>query len=304
MTRVVTKSQEIQMIRSMTGYGRAEGSYKDCTFVVELRSVNHRYCDVVVRLPRFLVSLEDTFKKRVQGRFSRGRFELNVTIQRPNDAKRRHRLDLETAESYSLLLTQLKQRLHLSGEIDIALLSQFRDIITVAEPDETTALLEKRLDKTLGRAIVALEKMRKNEGKALAADLVEQLESILGRLSLVKTKEKGAVAYYHKRLQTRVSELARGVKVDPLRLAQEVAIFAERSDISEERTRLNAHVGQFRRMLRKEEAVGRALEFLLQEMNREVNTLSSKSNDLSISMQVVAMKSVLEKMREQVQNIE
>lgn len=292
------------MIQSMTGFGRAETAVNGGSLLVELRSVNHRYCDAVVRLPRFLNTLEAVCKKKIQSHFARGRFELSVSVQRPKGSQRRYTLDLDTAETYYRLLKRLKKSLHLSGEIDIALLSQFRELISVSEPEEPIGLLEKALHKTLGRAIFALEKMRKHEGKSLAVDVVKQLLSFSKRLVIVKSREKKTLASYHKRLRERVSDLSKGLKMDSVRLAQEVAIFAERSDISEERTRLDAHVKQFRSMIRQREAVGRPLDFLLQEMHREVNTLSSKSNDLQISMQVVAMKSELEKIREQVQNIE
>ncbi len=292
------------MINSMTGYGRAEATFRETTLVVELRSVNHRYCDVVVRLPRQLTSLEEAFKKKVQSRFARGRIDFLVSVQKSKSAGGQYTLNLEAAQAYGQLLTQLKKKLKLSGEIDVALLSHFRDVISVSEAEEPIGLLKKRIDKVLAQAISALEKMRAHEGRDLAADLEKQLLSMSKRLALVKAREKEAVASYHSRLQKRVADLSQGLNIDPVRLAQEVAIFAERSDISEERTRLKAHVGQFRKMLRKGGATGRALEFLLQEMHREVNTLSSKSNDLSISMEVVAMKGELEKMREQVQNIE
>jgi len=292
------------MIRSMTGYGRAEGSFPEGSLGVELRSVNHRHCDVVVRLPRQLSSLEEDLKKKVQGRFSRGRFELLVTLQKSNKGAGRYTLNLEAAEAYGRILKQLKKKLNLSGEIDVALLSHFRDVISVSEPEEQIAPYQKKIDKILGQALSALEKMRVHEGKALAVDFEKQLQSLTARLVLVQSREKEAVASYHARLQKRVADLSQGLKVDPVRLAQEVAIFAERTDISEERTRLAAHIGQFRKMLRKGGAIGRSLDFLLQEMNREVNTLGSKSNDLPITMEVLAMKGELEKMREQVQNIE
>jgi len=288
----------------MTGYGSAGGSYGNGSLFVELRSVNHRYCDVFVKLPRKLGSLEDVCRKQVQARFARGRFELNVSIQRSKTRAKRYTLDIEGAETYVRLFKQLKKKLHLSGEIDIALLTKFPELIGVSESEEPVDLIENKLQKTLGRAISILEKMRRYEGRMLAADLTHQLQFLSKSLSWMKDRETKALASYHKRLGKRVADLLEGIKADPLRLAQEGAILAERSDISEERSRLKAHVEQFRATLRKEGAVGRRLDFLLQEMHREVNTLGSKSSDIGISMQVVEMKSALEKMREQVQNIE
>ncbi len=239
----------------------------------------------------------------MKGRFTRGRIEVSVVVSAPSDSESRLSLDLEAAESYVSLLTSLKNSLSLAGEIDIAMVSQAQGVITISEANEPLATLTKTLDKTLLRAMSALEKMRKHEGKALSVDLRTRLQSFLKRLSAIKAKEKEVLATYHKRLKMRVGDLSQGIELDPLRLAQEVAIFAERSDISEERTRLAAHVDQFKTILRKEGGIGRSLDFLVQELHRELNTISSKSSDQDISMQVVALNSELEKIREQVQNI-
>lgn len=292
------------MIRSMTGYGRSEGNYKGRPVAVELRSVNHRYCDVVIRLPKLLAPLEETFKKKVQARFSRGHIELSINFNGSGNAPKQFKLDLESAEAYHRILKKLKTSLHLSGEIDVALMSHFREIIMTSEPEEETAPLGRFVDRMVERSMRALEKMRGEEGRALGEDLAGHLDELDRMLGLIKQQEKKAVQAYHERLQKRVSELTQGIAVDPARLAQEVAILVDRSDISEETARLKTHLEQFRKMLQKDEAVGRALEFLLQEMNREVNTIGSKANDVNISLQVVAMKSGLEKIREQVQNIE
>jgi len=292
------------MIQSMTGYGSAQGTYKERALLLEMKSVNHRHCSVVVRLPRFLSPLEEALKKKVQERFSRGRIDLFIRLDGPSDPSRRIEINLEAAKDYHQALSTLKSTLNLSGEIDIALMSNFQNLFTVHQGEEEAASdLESTLLKTLTRAMLALEKMRKSEGKALAADLTTRLRTLSSHLSTLKTQEKELLKAYHLRLKTRVSELSEGLKIDPARLAQEVAILAERSDITEERTRLQAHITQFRKMLRGR-SVGRGLEFLLQEMQREVNTLSAKSSDLSISMQAVSMKSELEKIREQVLNIE
>ncbi|TAK03219.1 MAG: YicC family protein [Candidatus Manganitrophaceae bacterium] len=292
------------MIRSMTGYGRAEGSYKGRPLVVELRSVNHRYCDVVVRLPKLLAPFEETLRKKVQERFSRGHIELSVNLNGAANAPKQFKLDLESAEAYYRILKKLKTSLHLSGEIDLTLLSHFKEIITVTETVEEAAPLARFAERMLERAMRALEKMRSEEGRALGKDLAGHLDELDRMLDLIKQQEKKAVQAYQERLQRRVAELTQGIALDPARLAQEVAVLVDRSDISEETARLKTHLEQFRKILQKVEAVGRTLEFLLQEMNREVNTIGSKANDVTISMQVVAMKGALEKIREQVQNIE
>ncbi|MBI3805857.1 MAG: YicC family protein [Nitrospirae bacterium] len=292
------------MIRSMTGYGRAEGSYKGRSVVVELRSVNHRYCDVVIRLPKMLSSVEESLKKKVQSRFTRGHIELSISFNGGASAPKQFKLDEESAEAYFHILKKLKGALRLPGEIDLSLLTHFKEIITVAEPTEELAPLARFIDRILERSMRALEKMRAEEGKALGNDLIDHLGALDRMLGLIKQQEKKAIQAYHERLQKRVAELTQGIPVDATRLAQEVAILADRSDISEEIARLKTHLEQFQKMLQKEEAVGRTIEFLIQEMNREVNTIGSKASDVSISLQVVSMKSVMEKMREQVQNVE
>ncbi len=291
------------MIQSMTGFGQAEQCVKGCTLSVEIRSVNHRNFSIVTRFPRLLSALEEPVKKKLQARFDRGRIDLSVNLLLAPESQKKMTLNVESAASYYHILGELKKTFDLPGEIDLALMCQFRDLISVTETDAPEVSLEPLLNKALDQAILALEKMRKAEGKALLSDLLARLDDIAKQLAVVKGQEKEVILSRQSRLQTRISELTAGMTLDPLRLAQEIAIFAERSDISEERTRLKIHLDQFKKMLRKGGPIGRSLDFLLQEMFREVNTLSAKSGDSSIAMAVVAMKSDLEKMREQVQNI-
>jgi len=291
------------MIQSMTGYGRAEGSLKGHTLMVEIRAVNHRYSNIAVRLPHILRQCEESVKKKIQAQLERGRIDLSVTINESTDSSTQIKPNLEAATSYYEAIKKLKDSLHLTGEIDIALVSQCKEIITVSGSDEPTFDLKPLLNKTIGRAMHDLEKMRKEEGRTLSIDLNNRLKTLSKQLSVVKGQEKEVVLSRQRRLQKRVSELTSGLEIDPIRLAQEIDIIAECSDISEERTRLKAHFDQFKLMLRKRGPVGRSLDFLLQEMFREVNTLSAKSGDQTISMAVVAMKSEFEKMKEQVQNV-
>ncbi|MFY9269351.1 MAG: YicC/YloC family endoribonuclease [Candidatus Manganitrophaceae bacterium] len=292
------------MIRSMTGYGRAEGNDKGRPVVVELRSVNHRFCDVIVRLPKVLTPLEETLKKRVQDRFTRGHIDLSIDINVGSSAQKELKLNQEFAEAYYKILKELKTRLRLSGEIDIALLSQFKEILTTAEPEQVPQSLLRLIDRLLERSMEELEKMRKEEGVGLGKDLFGRLKGLGERLVRIQELEKEVIRRHHERLQKRILDLNQGMPVDPGRLAQEVAILVDRSDISEETARLRIHLDRFQEMVKKKEAVGRALEFMLQEMNREVNTIGSKANDVSISLEVVGMKTEMEKMREQVQNVE
>ncbi|MBI3609517.1 MAG: YicC family protein [Nitrospirae bacterium] len=292
------------MIESMTGYGRSEGSYRDMVIVAELRSTNHKYCDVAIRLPKFLLPLETSLKKLLQQRFTRGRLELTVTVNGASEQTRRLDLDLETARQYSRLLSELKAKLELPGQVDLALLTNFRDIITTSEWVEGADELTARVRRLVADAMRRLGGMRRKEGGALVRDLRRRIQTVEKALRRIEVRAPDTVRDYQARLKDRILSLTGGVQLDPGRLAQEVALFAERCDISEEITRLRSHLGQFKAMIKGNESVGRSLDFLIQEMNREINTIGSKSGDAPIAMGVVGIKTELEKLREQVQNIE
>ncbi|MEK6683090.1 MAG: YicC/YloC family endoribonuclease [Nitrospirota bacterium] len=292
------------MIKSMTGYGRSEGRYRDLVMVAELRSTNHKYSDITVRLPKFLLPLETPLRKRLQGRFTRGRLELAVTVNGAAEQTKRLEVDLELARQYARILKEVKAKLSLPGPVDLAMLMSFRDIVTTGELEEATDELASQIQKRVKEAMDRLEAMRKKEGQALVRDLRRRLQFIEKALRRIETRIPAMVLGYQARLKDRIERLTQGAKLDPGRLAQEVALFAERSDVSEELTRLKSHLGQFKTMIQGSDAIGRSLDFLIQEMNREVNTIGSKSSDAPVAMGVVAIKSELEKMREQVQNIE
>jgi uncharacterized protein (TIGR00255 family) len=292
------------MIKSMTGYGRSEGSYRDIVIVAELRSTNHKYCDITVRLPKLLLPLETPLRKRLQERFTRGRLELAVTVNGAAEQTKRLEVDLELARQYARILKEIKAKLELPGPVDLAMLMSFRDIVTTGELEEATDELASQIQKRVKEAMDRLEAMRKKEGQSLVKDLRRRLRFIETALHRIETRVPAMVRGYQARLQDRIERLTQGAKLDPGRLAQEVALFAERSDVSEELTRLKSHLGQFKTMIQGSDAVGRSLDFLIQELNRVVNTIGSKSGDAPIAMGVVGIKSELEKMREQVQNIE
>jgi len=292
------------MIESMTGYGRSEGSYRDLLMVAELRSTNHKYCDITVRLPKILLPLETPLKKRLQERFTRGRLELSVTLNGASEPTKRLEADLELARRYVCILKDLQSNLGLPGQVDLGMLMSFRDIITTPELEEATDDLALKIQVLVKEAMRRLESMRRKEGLALAKDLRGRIQFIEKALRRIEARVPAMVRGYQARLNDRIERLTQGVKLDPNRLAQEVALFAERSDVSEELTRLKSHLLQFKAMIKGNKAVGRSLDFLIQEMNREVNTIGSKSSDASIALGVVGIKSELEKLREQVQNIE
>ena len=292
------------MIISMTGYGRSEEAWSGGTVTAELRSVNHRFCEIVVRLPKVLSSLEEDLKRLVQQRCARGRIELTISLSGSKETGKQLCLDRALARQYHDLLRDLKKHLRLSGAIDIALLAGYRDLISVSD----RPVDEKRLFQTAKRvtadALSIMDQMRRREGTALGKDLKHRLHTVRGEIGLVEQRSPQVAQEYLIRLRARVAKLAELPELDSGRLSQELALYADRCDISEEVTRLGSHLAQCEIALKSEEPVGRTLDFLLQEIGREVNTIGSKANDADIAMHVVKLKGELEKIREQVQNIE
>jgi len=292
------------MMISMTGYGRSEEAWSGGTVTAELRSVNHRFCEIVVRLPKVLSSLEEELKRMIQQRCARGRVELTVSVSGGKDAGKQLSLDQALARQYHALLRDLKKQLRLSGSIDVAMLAGYRDLITVSDrPVDEKGLLQTAKRVTV-EALSKLDQMRQREGAALMKDLAHRLNIVREEIGCVERRAPHVAQEYLMRLKARLAKLAELPELDEGRLLQELALYADRCDISEEATRLDSHLAQFGATLKSEEPVGRTLDFILQEIGREVNTIGSKANDAAIAMHVVRLKGELEKIREQVQNIE
>lgn len=292
------------MIRSMTGYGRREGVWSGMSVVVEARSVNHRYCEVVTRVPRVLGFLEDDLKRAVQGRFQRGRFEVAVSLAGEQEGLKVPRLDRKLARHYYQVLRELQKEFRLSGSIDVALLAGFRDIVTVAEQPADLGRAKAVIIRLLTGALQDLETMRRREGASLAADVKRRMAVLREGIAEIEARVPAVVRGYFERMKARVEQVLGGAKADDARWQHELALYADRCDVTEELTRLTSHLAQFEAAQRKPDSVGRTLDFLIQEMGREINTIGSKANDSDITAHVVRMKAELEKIREQVQNIE
>lgn len=292
------------MIRSMTGYGRRETRWDGGSLAVELRSVNHRHCEIVTRLARPVSALEPDLKHVIQQRCARGRIELAVTLNGGREGSQSPSLDRTLAKQYLRLLQQLQRDLRLTGSIDVSLLAGFRDIITVSSQPRENPRLHHEVRRLLSAALRDLDVMRRREGQALERDVKRHLATIRRALTAVSSRAPVVVREHFERMKTRVEKLVKPEVADRARLTQELAVFADRSDISEEIARLDSHLAQFRRALKARASVGRTLDFLLQEMGRETNTIGSKANDAEITEHVVCIKGELEKIREQVQNIE
>jgi uncharacterized protein (TIGR00255 family) len=294
------------MIKSMTGYGKAEAVLAGRKFTMEMKSVNHRFLEISLRLPGMLLPLEGEIKKRIGEKFSRGRIEATLRVDGDGNAENEGRftLNLPLVRNYHALLHQLKEELHLGDEITLAVMAGFRDAFVPAETVQDPATLWEGLSKILADAIRTLTEMREKEGESLKRDLTTRLDRIAGFLEGIAGRAPQVVLDYQKRLTDRVRELTGGMVIDEARLLQEVAIMAEKSDITEEVVRFRSHIGQFNDLLAGADAAGRKIDFLIQEMGREINTIGSKSGNAEISRNVIEIKSELAKLREQVQNIE
>lgn len=292
------------MLKSMTGFGRGEHATPRAHYRVEVQAVNHRFVEVRARLPRRLSRLEHQIQREVQHRFGRGRFEVHLSERLLTDPSRTIRVDRAAAREFVTAVRALQEELDLPGALSVEALASLRDLVSFEEPEEEAGAVWEEIRPALEQAFADLEAMREKEGAALAGELRHRLDLLERGLATVLARAPGTVAAYRARLQERVAALAGGVPLDPGRLEQEVVLFADRADITEEGARLASHLAQFRDLLDAPGPQGRKLEFLLQEMHREVNTLGTKAADAAIAAEVVAMKAELEKMREQLQNVE
>ncbi len=288
----------------MTGFGRGELRNDLYECIVEIKTINHRYKDFYIRMPRQFNSIEDRIRKCVSQFITRGRIEIYIRFNFLGHEERDVELDMGLAKGYYGVLQELKGLIpSLQDDISISLISRFPDIIRVNEKeynmDEIWALLEE----TLYSALKELDRTRNLEGQNIKKDLIFRCNKIEGMVDSIKLKAPEVETDYKKRLIEKIVEYTDSIDVDETRILTEVAIYAEKSNITEEIIRLYSHINQLRGSL-DEDSVGRKLDFLLQEMNREVNTIGSKANSYSISTEVVAIKSELEKIREQIQNIE
>jgi uncharacterized protein (TIGR00255 family) len=291
----------------MTGYGRAEAILGGRKYVVEIKSLNHRYLELSLRIPANLLPLELEIKKKINEQLIRGR--IDVTIRRETysgmEDTRLLEVNLPLVKNYYDLLIQLKDLFNLKEDITLDMMAGLKDVFIPLETleDEITVLWE-GLAGVLSNAIAALIDMRQKEGEVLGQDLKARLYLINEHLDEIDARAPRIVLEYQKRLVERIRELMDGMVIDESRLSQEVAIMAEKSDITEEIVRFGSHIKQFLEMLKSPEAIGRKVDFLIQEMNREVNTIGSKSSDAEVSCHVIEIKSELAKLREQVQNLE
>lgn len=292
------------MIKSMTGYGRVVALLDGRNIAVEAKSVNHRFLEISLRTPSALFPLEMEYKKKIGERFKRGRIDVSIRLEGEGADTSKVNLNLEIAHNYFDVLSRLQAEFHLQEPITLKSLTVFRDIFTPPSETELSPDFLSQVEKTLQEALSMLVNMRQDEGMALYSDMQMRLKVITEIMETIRLRAPQVVLEYQKRLADRIKELTAGYALDDARLAQEVAIMADRCDITEELVRMQSHISQFEALLQSEDAEGKKIDFLLQEMNREINTIGSKSNNAEIARQVIEAKSELGKLREQAQNIE
>ena len=288
----------------MTGYGRGEIDHNGTKFSVELNSVNRKQSDIVLNLPRDLAELEPRIRQTINENISRGRTNVIVTLHEGSNGARKLALDTELARSYHEAMRALQEELDAPGEITIGTILQAPGVMRMPEQSINAEEAWPAIDRALRAALGDLIKMRELEGKHLAKDLIRRLKAMRKQMKEIRALHPDVVKKYRAALLDRMEKARLPIATDDERLVKEISFFADRADVSEELTRLESHLAQFAHHLRKNEPVGRTLEFITQEIFRELNTLGAKANDAAISQRVVACKAELEKIREQIQNLE
>lgn len=292
------------MIRSMTGFGKAAARNDQMVVTVEIKTVNHRYCDVTVKCPRSFIAFENEIKKRIGEGLGRGKVDVYVNLDLVGSAALSASLNRPLVEAYLSAISQLKSDYPVAGEISLDWLASQKDLIRIEESAISQEEIGQVTLEAVDGALEGLNQMRLAEGQALVADFSLRLKNLSQLINQVETLAAEVPKEWRQKLESRLQKLAADVEFDPQRLAQELAIVADRCDVSEELTRFRSHLQQFELLFQSEEPVGRKMDFLVQELNREANTTGSKSNHADLTRLVVDIKAELEKIREQVQNVE
>ena len=291
------------MIKSMTGFGKVSETFQGREYQIEIKSVNHRYLDVSIKLPRQLNYLEEPIKKVINSKLKRGKLDIILSFENYSQEGRKIKLNKELAKMYIEELKSLADEEGISSNIEVVDIAKFPDILNlkIEQDDET---IKNEAISVLEKAVDQLYEMRQIEGKRIAEDLLKRIEIIDDKVTKISEKSTGLIQEYVVKLEGRVREILQTEEIDKSRIAQEVVIYADKCSIEEEITRLKSHVSQFKDLLQSDGAVGKKLDFLVQEMNRETNTIGSKSACLEITNSVIDIKTELENIREQIQNIE
>ncbi len=291
------------MIKSMTGYGRGNISKNDREYQIEIKSVNHRYLDISVKMPRQLSYLEDAIKKEISSKVKRGKIDVFITFNNNSLEGRTIKINTELAHAYITELKKLSEKEEMLSDIQVTEISKYPDVLNIQNEQDDDKIKEEVIE-VLNNATDNFICMRQVEGSKISEDLLKRLDYIQVKVNEISKFSTGLIEEYVVKLETRIKEILKDQELDKQRLAQEVVIYADKCSVEEEITRLNSHILQFKNLLNSDEAVGKKLDFIVQEMNRETNTIGSKANNLNITNNVIDLKTEIENIREQIQNIE
>ncbi len=291
------------MIKSMTGFGRGKYENEGRTYTVEIKSVNHKYSDINIRLPRFLNSVEDNIRKRINAEISRGKIDVFINFENFSSRGTSIKINKELAKEYLTQLKSLAEETNIDFNVSVIDVSKLPEILKL-EDEEDEELISSELMIAVDEAIKNFVKMRETEGTKLIEDIEKRIYLIEEKVKEITSFSSTLVEDYIAKLQERVNELLKPGTVDENRLMQEIVIFSDKSSIEEELTRLKSHISQFLNLIKQSSPIGKKIDFLIQEINREVNTIGSKANCLEITNRVIEIKTEVENIREQIQNIE
>lgn len=292
------------MVKSMTGFGRCEVSEGDRKMTVEMKSVNHRYLDISIKMPKKLNFFESAIRSLLKTYLQRGKVDLFITCEDLSEAKGTLKYNRELAAEYLNYLNQMAEEFGLENDIKASVLSRYPEVLVMEEAQDNEEELWKLLEQALKGACVQMVETRSKEGENLKKDLIDKLDEMLEHVAFIEERAPQIVAEYRKKLEDKVQELLSDAQIEESRLAAEVTIFADKICVDEELVRLRSHIEHTKAVLQEKDSVGRKLDFIAQEMNREANTILSKANDLEVSNRAIELKTGIEKVREQIQNIE
>lgn len=291
------------MIKSMTGYGKGNISENLRNYQVEIKSVNHRYLDISVKMPRVLSYLEEDVKKVISSKVKRGKIDVFITFENSSTEGKEIKINNEIAKMYINQLKQLAEEENILANIEVTEISKYPDVLSVQNTQDDEQIKKELIEATT-IATDKLVQMRQVEGSKMAEDLLKRIEKTNQKIEKISGLSTGLIEEYVVKLENRIKEILKNQEIDESRLAQEVVIYADKCSIEEEVTRLKSHISQFKELINSDDAVGKKLDFIIQEMNRETNTIGSKANNLEITNGVIDIKTEIENIREQVQNIE
>ena len=291
------------MIKSMTGYGKATLSRENREYQIEIKSVNHRYLDMNIKMPRTISYLEEEVKKTIMTYVKRGKVDVFITFENNSTEGRKIQINKEIASVYIKELKKLAEEENILANIEVTEISKYPDVLSI-QNEQNEEKIKQELIEVTKQAVQKLVEMRSAEGSKMAQDLLQRVEEVQQNVTKISDQSTGLIQDYVVKLESRIKEILPNHEIDPNRLVQEVVIFADKCSVQEEITRLNSHIAQFKNFLQAEENIGKKLDFLIQEMNRETNTIGSKANCLEITNKVIDIKTQLENIREQIQNIE